>query len=140
MVNDASSRRTTDKRPIARSTREALSKEAIQSSSTSSTNNRKSELLQKRTPPTLEIGSKSENNKKLKTTPSPLRRSERNRNSSSSPSSNPSPSNSGNAKERNSVKASSKLVIKKLDARAYRKAFKTQNKGNKNIVLYSVNC
>ncbi|TKY67201.1 Helicase protein MOM1 [Spatholobus suberectus] len=93
MANDTGSGRVTEKGPTTRSSRETLLKNVVASASTTNPN-RKSERLEKRTPPSLAVRM---DQKKTKM-PSPLRRSERTRNAS--PSSDPSASKSSGSKTR----------------------------------------
>lgn len=148
MPNDTVSGRITEKGPITRAAREALSKKVA--TSPSITRTRKSEQL---SPPTVAVRGKSEDNKKMKmTTPSPLRRSERTRNLSSPPPSDPSPSTLkspvkkhvtakqlryASEDEDNDAGTSSNLNVKRMDARTYRAFFKKQN-GGKHIGLCRV--
>ncbi|RDX93301.1 Helicase protein MOM1, partial [Mucuna pruriens] len=146
MANDSGSGRVADKGPITRSSRESLSKKAVASAST--TPNRKSERFEKRTPPSLAVRMDQ------KKTPSPLRRSERTRNASPSPPSDSKSRSSGSKTQRKKhctgkqlafeashasedddegeerdAEASSKLRIKRMNARVYR-AFFDKSKRN----------
>ncbi|XP_027345234.1 uncharacterized protein LOC113857484 isoform X2 [Abrus precatorius] len=147
MSHDTGSGRVIDKGPITRSAREALSKKVVVNHST--TPHRKSERLEKRTPPKLAVSTKSEKQKKRMESPSPLRRSERTRNASlsdpsvskskSSGSKTPSKkhvaakhsaieASDGSEDEERDMEASSKIKVKRMDARAYRAIFEQANK------------
>ncbi|KAK7262287.1 hypothetical protein RJT34_29853 [Clitoria ternatea] len=142
MANDTGS----GKRPITRSARETLPKNVA--ASTSSVHNRRSERLEKRSPPDVRTNSEK---KRRATTTSPLRRSESTtRNDSGSPCSSSksrssrsvkSPSKKESASkvsstsssegETRDVEATSELKAKKMDARVYRAVFKSRNEDGK---------
>ncbi|XP_029125419.1 uncharacterized protein LOC109790060 isoform X2 [Cajanus cajan] len=132
MANDTGSTLAAEKGPVTRSC--------------AATPNRKSERLEKRTPPSLAV-----RNDQKKKTPSSLRRSERTRNGSPSASSDPSPSKSSGSKrhcigkrlayeandedededeERDvEVEASAGLTSTRTNARVYRTFFGKSNRG-----------
>eukprot|EP00256_Glycine_max_P041332 XP_006591133.1 uncharacterized protein LOC100813071 isoform X3 [Glycine max] len=144
MANDTGSGRVVTEKGLAtRSSRETLGKNALASgSATNATPNRKSERLEKRTPPSLSARITVRFGQK---TPSPLRRSERTKNASPSPSSDPSASKSKSSgsksncsgkqlafeasadedddDEKSGAEASSRLRPKRMTAGEYRALF-----------------
>lgn len=151
MANDTGSGRVVTEKGLAtRSSRETLGKNALASgSATNATPNRKSERLEKRTPPSLSARITVRFGQK---TPSPLRRSERTKNASPSPSSDPSASKSKSSgsksncsgkqlafeasadedddDEKSGAEASSRLRPKRMTAGEYRALFVKPKRGN----------
>ncbi|KAL5130358.1 Helicase protein MOM1 [Glycine soja] len=148
MANVTGSGPVAEKGPVTRSSTESLSNKAVASGSvTTATPNRKSEWLEKRTPPSLSARITVRFGQK---TPSPLRRSERTKNASPSSSSDPSASkskssgskchcsgkqlafeasgdedddNDDDEDEESGSEASSRLRPKRMTAREYRALF-----------------
>lgn len=155
MANVTGSGPVAEKGPVTRSSTESLSNKAVASGSvTTATPNRKSEWLEKRTPPSLSARITVRFGQK---TPSPLRRSERTKNASPSSSSDPSASkskssgskchcsgkqlafeasgdedddNDDDEDEESGSEASSRLRPKRMTAREYRALFVKPKRGN----------
>lgn len=150
MANVTGSGPVAEKGPVTRSSTESLSNKAVASGSvTTATPNRKSEWLEKRTPPSLSARITVRFGQK---TPSPLRRSERTKNASPSSSSDPSASKSKSSgskchcsgkqlafeasadedddDEKSGAEASSRLRPKRMTAGEYRALFVKPKIGN----------